>query len=90
MRIDPIVSEVRAIRDALAAQCGHDIKEIFQKLREQQAKSDLQYVRYPARRVARTEGVRGTQPIQKDPMNPSDHAADRCTPAAGQPSTASP
>lgn len=62
MRHDPIVSEVRAIRDALAAQCGHDIKEIFQKLREQQAKSDLQYVRYPARRVAPTERVKAPKP----------------------------
>lgn len=62
MRNDPIVSEVRAIRDALAAQCGHDIKKIFQKLREQQAESDLQYVRYPARRAAPTEGVRVPTP----------------------------
>ena len=62
MRIDPIVSEVRAIRDALAAQCGHDVKEIFQKLREQQAESGLKYVRYPARRVAPTEGMRAPNP----------------------------
>lgn len=58
MRNDPIVAEVRAIRDELAAQCGYDIKEIFRKLREQQAESDLKYVRYPARRVAPTEDVR--------------------------------
>ena len=62
MKNDPIVSEVRAIRDALAAQCGYDIKEIFQKLREQQAESDLKYVRYPVRRVAPTEGVRASNP----------------------------
>ncbi len=58
MRNDPIVAEVRAIRDELAAQCGYDIKEIFWKLREQQAKSGLKYVRYPARRVAPIEDVR--------------------------------
>ena len=58
MRNDPIVAEVRAIRDELAAQCGYDIKEIFRKLREQQAKSGLKYVRYPARRVALAEDVR--------------------------------
>ena len=57
MRNDPIVAEVRAIRDELAAQCGYDIKEIFRRLREQQAKSDLKYVRYQARRVAQTEDV---------------------------------
>ena len=55
MKNDPIVAEVRAIRDELAAQCGYDIKEIFRKLREQQAESGLQYVRYPARRVTPTE-----------------------------------
>ena len=58
MRNDPIVAEVRAIRDELAAQCGYDIREIFRKLREQQAKSSLKYVRYPARRVAPAEDVR--------------------------------
>lgn len=58
MRNDPIVSEVRAIRDELAAQCGYDIKEVFRKLLEQQAKSGLKYVRYPARRVALAEDVR--------------------------------
>ena len=57
MRNDPIVAEVRAIRDELVAQCGYYIKEIFQKLREQQAKSGLKYVRYPARRVAPTEDI---------------------------------
>ena len=55
MRNDPIVAEVRAIRDDLAAQCGYDIKEIFRKLREQQAESGLKYVCYPARRVTPTE-----------------------------------
>ena len=58
MKNDPIVAEVRAIRDELAAQCGYDIKEIFRKLREQQAQSGLKYVRYPARRVNPTEDVR--------------------------------
>ena len=57
MKSDPIVAEVRAIRDELAAQCGYDIKEIFRKLREQQAESGLEYVCYPARRVAPTKGA---------------------------------
>lgn len=58
MKNDPIVAEVRAIRDELAAQCGYNIKEIFRKLREQQAESGLKYVRYPARRLSPTEDVR--------------------------------
>ena len=55
MKDDPIVAEVRAIRDELAAQCGYDLKEIFRQLRRQQASSGRKYVRYPARRIAITE-----------------------------------
>ena len=65
MKNDPIVAEVRAIRDELAAQCGYDIKEIFRKLREQQAKSGLKYVRYPARGVAPAEDVRAPNAKRK-------------------------
>ena len=65
MKNDPIVAEVRAIRDELAAQCGYDIKEIFRKLRDQQAKSGLKYVRYPARRVALAEDVRASNADRK-------------------------
>ena len=65
MKNDPIVAEVRAIRDELAAQCGYDIKEIFRKLREQQAKSGLKYVHYPARRVNPTEDARAPNADRK-------------------------
>ena len=65
MRNDPIVAEVRTIRDELAAQCGYDIKEIFRELQEQQAKSGLKYVRYPARRVALAEDVRASNADRK-------------------------
>ncbi len=65
MKNDPIVAEVRAIRDELAAQCGYDIKEIFRKLREQQAESGLKYVRYPACRVAIAEDVRASNADRK-------------------------
>ena len=65
MKNDPIVAEVRSIRDELAAQCGYDIKEIFRKLREQQAKSGLKYVRYPARRVVPAEDVRASNADRK-------------------------
>ena len=51
MRDDPIVAEVRAIRDKLAAECGYDVREIFRRIRQRQAESGLDYVRYPPRRV---------------------------------------
>ena len=37
MRDDPIVAEVRAIRDKLAAECGYDVGEIFRRVREREA-----------------------------------------------------
>lgn len=65
MKNDPIVAEVRAIRDELAAHCGYNIKEIFRQLRQQQAESGLKYVRYPARRVALAEDVRASNANRK-------------------------
>lgn len=62
MKDDPIVAEVRAIRDELAAECGYDLKKILRRLREQQASSGRQYVRYPARRIIATEDRRSTDP----------------------------
>ncbi len=53
MNHDPIVAEVRAIRDKLAAECGYDVREIFRRIRQRQAESGLEYVRYPPRRVVR-------------------------------------
>ena len=55
MRDDPIVAEVRAIRDKLAAQCGYDVKEIFRRARKREAESGLEYVSLAPRRVAVAE-----------------------------------
>ena len=62
MKDDPIVAEVRAIRDELAAQCGYDLKKILRWLREQQASSGRQYVRYPARRIIAAKDRRSAEP----------------------------
>ena len=51
MEEDPIVAEVRAIRNRLAAECGYDVKEIFRRIRQWQAESGLEYVSYPPRRA---------------------------------------
>ena len=60
MEDDPIVAEVRAVRDRLAAECGYDVKEIFRRVRKEQAESGLEYVRYPPRRVPPEEGAAGS------------------------------
>jgi len=49
---DPIVAEVRAVREKHAAQFGYDVKEIFKSIRAQQESSGRKYVRYPARPVS--------------------------------------
>lgn len=58
MRNDPIVDEVRAIRDRFAAKCGYDIDKIFRRIRCRQFTSGLKYVRYPARRVTTVKDTR--------------------------------
>ena len=68
MRDDPIVAEVRAIRDKLAAECGYDVEEIFRRIRKRQAESGLEYVCLPPRRAARRQDA--AKP-------PSDEGAQR-------------
>ena len=60
MKNDPIVAEVRAIRDALAARCDYDLKEKFRELRQLQASPGREYVRYPARRTTSAEDLRAS------------------------------
>lgn len=49
---DPIVAEVRAVRDEHAAKFDYDVKAIFEDLRARQEASGRKYVRYPARRIS--------------------------------------
>jgi len=53
---DPIVEEVRAVREAHAAKFDYDLKRIFADLKEQERKSGREYVslsaKPPARRAA--------------------------------------
>ncbi len=43
---DPIVEEVRAIRERLAAECDFDVHKIFERARKQQAASNATIVDY--------------------------------------------
>lgn len=61
MKSDPIVAEVRTIRDELSAQCAYDIKKMFRDLRERQTDSGRTYVGYPARRIDSTETRRASE-----------------------------
>lgn len=55
--IDPIISEVRAVRDTHGARFGYDLSAIFRDIRTMQEKSGREYVRLPARRVAAPDAL---------------------------------
>lgn len=52
MQTDPIIAELRAVRDEHAARCGYDVEEIFRDIQTQQEASGREYVRLAPRRVA--------------------------------------
>ena len=58
---DPIIAEVRAVRDQHAAWFDYDVKAIFRDIQAKQQASGRQYVRYPARRIAPESEVQATR-----------------------------
>ena len=51
-RVDPIITELRAVREAYAARFGYDIKAICRDVRARQEASGREYVSFPARPAA--------------------------------------
>ena len=45
--VDPIVAEIRAIREAYAKEFNYDIHAFFEDIRAREATSGRKYVRYP-------------------------------------------
>jgi hypothetical protein len=54
---DPIVDEIRRIRDAHAAKFNYDLDAIFQDIKEQEKKSGLKFVSYPPRRTEPSQAL---------------------------------
>ncbi len=54
MTDDPIVNEVRAIRDGIAKEYNYDIEAIFNALRAMEVNSGREHVSQPPRRVTAT------------------------------------
>lgn len=48
---DPIVDEVRQVRDAHAARFNYDLDAIFRDIKEQEKKSGRKFVSFPPRKV---------------------------------------
>jgi len=48
-QVDPIITEVRAVRDDYAARFNYDVGKMFRDLQARQKTSDSKYSCYPAR-----------------------------------------
>lgn len=55
-RKDPIIEEIRAVREAIAREADYDLEKMLEAARARQAAAGLQSVRLPPRKP---------QPIQK-------------------------
>jgi hypothetical protein len=64
---DPIVDEVRRIRDAHAARFNYDLDAIFRDLKEREKKSGLKFVGGVAR-----------QAMPNEPLQPTEAAISAC------------
>ena len=49
--MDPIIAELRSIRQAYAARFDYDVEAMFRDIRARQQTSGREYIRLPARRV---------------------------------------
>lgn len=57
MRTDPIIADLRAVRDAYAGRFDNDVKAICRDIRARQKASGRKYVSFPARRLALKQEV---------------------------------
>jgi hypothetical protein len=57
---DPIVDEVRRVRDAHAARFNYDLDAIFQDIKEKEKKSGLQFVHGIARQPVPNQALQPT------------------------------
>ncbi|HEY7427806.1 MAG TPA: hypothetical protein VH682_26480 [Gemmataceae bacterium] len=73
---DPIVEEVRRVRDAHAARFHYDLDAIFRDIKEQEKKSGRQFVSFTP------PGVEPNQPTGPVPAVSDDISSSQAGPAA--------
>ncbi|MFN0053028.1 MAG: hypothetical protein ACKV0T_12655 [Planctomycetales bacterium] len=61
--IDPIVDEVRRVRDAHAARFNYDLDAIFQDIKEREKKSGLKFVEGAARQLVPSPAPQPTEAV---------------------------
>lgn len=58
---DPVIRELWAVKDAMAADCGYNVQELFRRIRARQEASGREYVRLtPPHREAGADRNPGT------------------------------
>ncbi|MBI3467881.1 MAG: hypothetical protein HY000_33150 [Planctomycetes bacterium] len=57
---DPIVDEVRRVRDAHAARFNYDLEAIFQDIKDQERKSGRKFVSFPPRKAEPNQPLQPT------------------------------
>ena len=78
---DPIVDEVRRMRDAHAARFGCDLDAIFRDIKEQEKKSGRKFVSFTRGRAEPNKSLQPTGPASTVSDNiPSQHAGPAAEP----------
>ncbi len=72
---DPIVDEVRRVRDAHAARFNYDLDAIFRDIKEQEKKSGLKFVNGVARQPVPNQPQPTGAPVSASPTSTSPEAA---------------
>ncbi len=70
---DPIVADVRAIRDEHARKFGYDLKRIFEDIQDREATSGRTYLRLPPRLIAPD---RNRPPVPSEERATTDSGGD--------------
>jgi len=60
---DPIVEEVRRVRDDHAARFHYDLDAIFRDIKEQEKKSGRKFVSFPPRRIEPSQAPTPAGPV---------------------------
>ena len=61
---DPIVEEVRRVREEYAARFNYDLDAIFRDIKEQEKKSGRKFVSFPPRRIEPTRAALPADPAE--------------------------
>ena len=59
---DPIVDEIRRVRDAHAARFGYDLDAIFRDIKEQEKSSGRKFVSFPPRSLEPNKALQSVAP----------------------------